>query len=89
MKRLADFKVIKDNRIVKRFWVRRGDGRRVILSQGKRVPKDFPLSLEERRAYVKGGSIGCAALMRKSTRTHLSLREIVDLIKSATGTGGL
>ena len=88
MKHLTDERIIKNNRIVKRVWVRGLDGKRVILSQGKRVPKDFPLSQLARIAYVKRGAIGCAVQIRKE-QPELSLRQIVDLIKSATETGGL
>jgi hypothetical protein len=88
MKHLDNETIIKDNRLVKRVWTRNADGTREILSQGKRVGKDCPLSQLARIAYVKGGAIAAAVQIRKE-QPDLSLRQIVDLIKSATGTGGL
>jgi hypothetical protein len=65
------------------FTVRDKDGK--VYVQGKRVPKDFPLSYEERRAYIKGGPIKCVKTIME--RRGLSLRQAKDLYDTVLSRG--
>lgn len=77
--------VIKDNKLVLRV---RDKRTKVITSQGKRVGKDVTMSRAALREYVTKGSIECAAQLRKE-HPEWTLWQIVEFIKSQTGTGRL
>ena len=73
--------VMEDNRLVIR-WQNPVTGEKV--SQGKRVRKDFPLTKEERRSYVKRGGIACVKMIRKRPK-KLSLTVSFGLLKFCRG----
>ena len=60
---------------------RLSDGK--ITVKGKRVPKDFILTQEEVKAYLKGGIVSCVKLIRD--RMPCSLRQAVDMVNEARG----
>lgn len=64
---------------------RRGTTKKRVFFRGKRVGKTCPLTSEERKAYVKHGSVKTVALIR--ARTGLSLHESLDLLRKAQGEG--
>lgn len=75
-------RIVRENRIVK-TWVDDSQYPKRYYFQGKRVPKDFPLTYAERRAYVESGIGSCIRLVRE--RTLLPLREVVEITRAATG----
>jgi len=77
MKRVSNATCYHSDRMVSRWKFPDGS----IASQGKRVPKDFPLTPEERKAYVKGGSARCVKVIKDSRKMFLS--EAFHLLQSA------
>lgn len=66
-----------DNRLVRRYHIKPPDAPFFCVSHGKRVPKDCPLTIEERRAYVKSGKIALVKMVKE--RLQLSLIETLAL----------
>lgn len=61
--------------------IRRRDKNGVVISQGKRVGKDCPLSRDEIRAYVELGTVKAIARIRENR--DCSLREAITLLNKA------
>ena len=71
-----------EDNMVKRWSIGKGTERR-IASVGKRVPKNFPLTSDERRIYVKKGIVLLTKTLLDSR--NLSLKNAYDMIKVAQG----
>jgi hypothetical protein len=69
--------IITNDRLVLRIRLKGGR----VISQGKRVGKDCPLSPNERRAYVQGDAISAVKIIRANR--NLSLTDSMALLNQA------
>jgi|WetSurMetagenome_2_1015567.scaffolds.fasta_scaffold1415976_1 hypothetical protein len=74
MKSTIGLKCYKNNNLVIRW---KDSINKKFYSQGKRLPRNFPLSLEGRKIYVKYGMIKLVKFLKD--RDCSSLREAIDL----------
>jgi hypothetical protein len=70
-----------EDRLVSRW--RSTDGKHRYFFRGKRVKASCPLTAEERKEYVKNGSVKAVAMIK--VRTGLSLHDSLDLLRKAQG----
>ena len=77
------YELFKENWLVRRFMNSTFRSGRFLISHGKRVGKDCPLTYEERRAYVLHGAAKCAKMVME--RKGCTLRAAIETIKEATG----
>lgn len=75
--------LLKDNRLVRRFRSKDILTDRFIISHGKRVAADCPVTYEERRAYVQKDAVSAVRLIR--ARLGCTLKGAVNTLKQATG----
>jgi hypothetical protein len=73
-------KLYYEDRLVS-IW--RRDGERGAIKRGKRVARDCPLSAEERRVYVKQGSLFCLKLMIDTRK--IGLAEATKILNDVRG----
>ena len=71
-----------EDSMVKRWSIGKGTKRR-IASVGKRVPKNFLLTSDERRVYTKDGIVLLVKILRDNR--NLSFKDAYHLIKIAQG----
>jgi len=82
MIRLKNARIVENNAIVIEW---RDNESMNSLRQGKRVAKNFPMSREARRVYVKHGPISCVKQIMKEYPENPSIAGAYGLLKLCRG----